>query len=92
MPQTPATEEPLTIAVRCQERLTRAFTAIGIEAGTGGLRLYADVNPLGSPIVVLGPLTVEATNRLSTALEGAQPVDVVTATALSGEEACDAEH
>lgn len=72
MPQTPATEEPLAIAVRCQERLTRAFTSIGIESGSGGLRLYADVDPLGTPIVVLGPLTEEATNCLSAALEAVQ--------------------
>lgn len=73
MPQTPAPEEPLAIAVRCQERLTRAFTSIGIEAGSGGLRLYADVDALGAPIVVLGPLTVEATNLLSAALEVVKP-------------------
>lgn len=69
MPQTPVPEEPLAVAARCQERLTRAFTSIGIAAGSGALRLYADVDPLGSPIVVLGPLTVEATDRLSAALE-----------------------
>lgn len=69
MPQNSATEEPLAVAARSQERLARALQSVGIAAGPGALRLYADLDALGAPIVVIGPLGVESANRLSLALE-----------------------
>lgn len=69
MPQNFAAEEPLAVAARSQERLARALESIGIAAGPGALRLYADLDALGAPIVVIGPLGVESANRLSLALE-----------------------
>jgi hypothetical protein len=91
VPQNPVSEEPLAIAVRSQERLIRALAAVGIAAGPGALRLYADLDALGAPIVVIGPLTVEAADRLSQSLEGssashvtAQSVVHVTESAAVG--------
>jgi hypothetical protein len=65
-----AADEPFAIAVRSQERLARALELIGIAVGPGALRLYADVDPLGAPIVVPGPLGAELADRLSSVLEG----------------------
>jgi hypothetical protein len=64
-----AAEEPFAIAVRSQERLARALELIGIAVGPGALRLYADVDALGAPILVAGPMSVELAARLSSALE-----------------------
>lgn len=69
MSQNPAAEEPLAVAARSQERLVRALESIGITAGPGALRLYADLDALGAPIVVIGPLGVDSANRLSLAVE-----------------------
>lgn len=75
MPQLPAAGEPFAIAVRSQERLARALELIGIAVGPGALRLYADVDPLGAPVVVPGPLGAELADRLSSVLEsGPLPV------------------
>ena len=65
-----AADEPFAIAVRSQERLARALELIGIAAGPGALRLYADVDALGAPVVVPGPLGAELADRLSAVLEG----------------------
>ena len=70
MPQRSATDEPFAAAVRSQERLSRALALIGIAAGPGALRMYADVDPLGTPIVVIGPVCAALADRLSSALEG----------------------
>ena len=70
MPQLPAAGEPFATAVRSQERLARALALIGIAVGPGALRLYADVDPLGAPIVVPGPLGAELADRISSVLEG----------------------
>jgi hypothetical protein len=70
VPQLPAAGEPFTAAVRSRERLARALELIGIAVGPGALRLYADVDPLGAPIVVPGPLGAELADRLSSVLEG----------------------
>ena len=69
MPQNSAAEEPLAVAARSQERLARAMASIGIRTGSGALRLYADLDALGAPIVVFGPLNVESADRLSVVLE-----------------------
>lgn len=69
MSQSPVVEGPLATAVRSQDRLARALATIGIAAGAGALRLYADLDALGAPIVVIGPLGVESADRLSKALE-----------------------
>jgi hypothetical protein len=62
--------EPIAIAARSQERLARALGLIGIAVGPGALRLYADVDALGAPVVVPGPLGAELADRLSAVLEG----------------------
>jgi hypothetical protein len=36
------------------------------------LRLYADIDPLGVPIVVVSPICAAIADRLSSALEGGQ--------------------
>ena len=69
MAHTSAADEPFAIAVRSEERLARALELIGIAVGPGALRLYADVDPLGLPIVVPGPLGAELADRLSSVLE-----------------------
>jgi hypothetical protein len=69
VPQSSAAEEPLAVAARSRERLARALNGIGVAAGPGALRLYADLDALGAPIVVIGPLGVESADRLSLALE-----------------------
>ena len=69
MAEASAAEEPFAIAVRSQERLARALELIGIAVGPGALRLYADVDALGAPILVPGPMSVELAARLSSALE-----------------------
>lgn len=69
MPQRPVADEPFATAVRSQERLCRAMARIGIAAGPGALRLYADIDPLGAPIVVIGPIGAAMADRLSSALE-----------------------
>jgi hypothetical protein len=69
VPQNSAAEEPLAIAARSQERLAGALASIGIAAGPGALRLYADLDALGAPIVVIGPVSAENADRLSLALE-----------------------
>lgn len=72
MPQCSTADEPFATAVRSQKRLSRALSAIGITPGGGSLRLYADVDPLGVPIVVVGPLRAALADRLSSFLEGRQ--------------------
>lgn len=69
MAQAPTADEPFAIAVRCQKRLARALELIGIAVGPGAFRLYADVDALGEPIVVPGPMSAEVAARLSSALE-----------------------
>lgn len=68
MPHRSVADEPFTTAVRSQERLTRALKRIGIAAPTAP-RLYADVDPLGVPIVVISPLCAAIADRLSSVLE-----------------------
>lgn len=75
MPKSPAIDEPFAAAVRSQERLSRALERIGVAVGPGALRLYADIDPLGAPIVVIGPLCAVLADRLSSALEG-EPLHV----------------
>jgi hypothetical protein len=69
VPHTSVADEPFAIAVRSQTRLARALKLIGIVAGSGGLRLYADLDPLGAPIVVIGPLGAELADRVSSCVE-----------------------
>jgi hypothetical protein len=78
--QTPAAEDPLTVAARSHRRLVRALRRIGITVGSGTSRLYADIDSLGGPVVVFGPLDADAADRLSNAVENGQ----------SGEETGDA--
>lgn len=70
--QRPIADEPFATAVRSQERLSRALRCIGIGVGPGALRLYADIDPLGVPIVVVSPICAVIADRLSSALEGGQ--------------------
>jgi hypothetical protein len=67
--QSPAAEDALTVASRSQDRLARALENIGIDVGHGLPRLYADVDALGTPVVVLGPIGADVADQLSMALE-----------------------
>lgn len=71
--QTPAAEDPLTIAARSESHLVRALRCIGITVGSGTSRLYADVDALGGPVVVIGPLDADAAHRLARAVENGHP-------------------
>jgi hypothetical protein len=71
--QPPAADDALAVASRSQSRLARAFERIGITARPGAPRLYADVDALGVPVVVVGPISADVADRLSTALEAGSP-------------------
>jgi hypothetical protein len=71
--QSPGAEDALTVASRSQDRLARALENIGIEVGTGVPRLYADVDALGTPVVIVGPIGADVADRLSMVLEAGSP-------------------
>jgi hypothetical protein len=66
--------EPLATAVRSQQRLDRALRQIG--ASTAG---YADIDALGGPVVVLGPLSADSADLLAGAVERAEAASGLSA-------------
>jgi hypothetical protein len=70
MSQPPAADAPFEEAVRSHERLKRALERIIGAAKTRPVRTYADIDPLGQPIVVIGPIDAALADLLSAALEG----------------------
>jgi hypothetical protein len=61
-------EDPLTAAARSGDRLMRALHRIGIQVGVELTELYADVNGIGKPVLVLGKIDADAAGRLADAL------------------------
>jgi hypothetical protein len=64
-------EEPLAVAARSESRLVLALRRIGIALGPGASQPYADLDALGEPVVVLGPLDARLADRLSEVVEAA---------------------
>lgn len=70
MSQPPVANEPFNVALRSHARLKRALERIISAAGTRPIRTYADIDPLGLPIIVIGPIDAALADLLSAALEG----------------------
>jgi hypothetical protein len=65
-------QEPLTIAARAENRLARALRRIGITTGSeGSCASYADLDALGEPVIVLGPIAARTADHLARVIEAA---------------------